>query len=294
MNNVNREYVIDFLNYLLIDKKYSKNTIYSYEEELKQYLKYLENKDCLTITRSYIYEFLKKKRENNISEKSISHALIVIRNFYKYLEIEDLIKENPALSIELAKLPKRLPNVLSKKEITEVLNIELNDKYDYRNKAMIELMYSSGLRISELINLKVNDLNINMATIRVFGKGSKERIIPIGNYALEYLKVYLDSYRKLFLKKENDYLFLNNRGNLMTRQAFFKIIKEIEKNTATNKEFSPHTIRHSFASHLLENGADLRSIQELLGHSNISTTQIYTHISDKKLENNYHEFHPHG
>lgn len=294
MNNVNQEYVIDFLNYLLIDKKYSKNTIYSYEEELKQYLKYLENKDCLTITRSDIYEFLKKKRENNISEKSISHALIVIRNFYKYLEIEDLIKENPALSIELAKLPKRLPNVLSKKEITEVLNIELNDKYDYRNKAMIELMYSSGLRISELINLKVNDLNINMATIRVFGKGSKERIIPIGNYALEYLKVYLDSYRKLFLKKENDYLFLNNRGNLMTRQAFFKIIKEIEKNMATNKEFSPHTIRHSFASHLLENGADLRSIQELLGHSNISTTQIYTHISDKKLENNYHEFHPHG
>lgn len=294
MNNANKEYVIDFLNYLLIDKKYSKNTIYSYEEELKQYLKYLENKNCLNITRTDIYEFLKNKRENNISEKSVAHALIVIRNFYKYLEIEEQVEENPALSIELAKLPKKLPKVLSKKEISEVLNIELNDKYDYRNKAMIELMYSSGLRISELINLKVNDLNINMATIRVFGKGSKERIIPIGNYALKYLKIYLDHYRKLFLKKETDYLFLNNRGNLMTRQAFFKIIKEIEKNIHTNKEFSPHTIRHSFASHLLENGADLRSIQELLGHSNISTTQIYTHISDKKLENNYHEFHPHG
>lgn len=294
MNNANKEYVIDFLNYLLIDKKYSKNTIYSYEEELNQYLKHLGSKNCLVVRRTDIYEFLKKKRNNNISEKSISHALIVIRNFYKYLEIEQETKENPALSIELAKLPKKLPNVLSKKEIIEILNIELNDKYDYRNKAMIELMYSSGLRVSELINLKVNDLNINMATIRVFGKGSKERIIPIGNYALKYLKIYLDDYRKLFLKKETDYLFLNNRGDLMTRQTFFKIIKKIEKNIVTNKKMSPHTIRHSFASHLLENGADLRSIQELLGHSNISTTQIYTHISDKKLENNYHEFHPHG
>ena len=294
MNNANKEYIIDFLNYLLIDKKYSKNTIYSYEEELNQYLKHLGSKSCLVVRRTDIYEFLKKKRNNNISEKSISHALIVIRNFYKYLEIEQETKENPALSIELAKLPKKLPNVLSKKEIIEILNIELNDKYDYRNKAMIELMYSSGLRVSELINLKVNDLNINMATIRVFGKGSKERIIPIGNYALKYLKIYLDDYRKLFLKKETDYLFLNNRGDLMTRQTFFKIIKKIEKNIATNKKMSPHTIRHSFASHLLENGADLRSIQELLGHSNISTTQIYTHISDKKLENNFHEFHPHG
>jgi len=160
---------------------------------------------------------------------------------------------------------------------------------------MLELLYSSGLRVSELVNLKLQDVDLNEDIVRAFGKGSKERVIPLGEFAKESLYEYIYKYRGLMLKKyNNDYLFLNNHGNQMTRQGFFKIIKAIAKEKGINKEISPHTLRHSFASHLLKYGADLRTIQELLGHSDISTTQIYTHITNQKLKENYKEFHPHG
>ena len=158
---------------------------------------------------------------------------------------------------------------------------------------MLELMYSTGVRITELINIKIHDLNMNNCTLKVMGKGSKERIIPIGDIALKYVKIYIENYRSEFIKKNTDYLFLNSRGTLMTRQAFFKIVKKIAKEKKIKTDFSPHTLRHSFATHMLENGADIRTIQELLGHSDLSTTQIYTNVSNKFIEENYH-FHPHS
>ncbi len=283
-----------FLDYLIIDKKYSENTKKSYENELKKFNQYFSKQNIKSISKKEIERFISFEKKVGHESKSIAHLITTLRSFYKYLELENQIKENPMTGISLPRVKKTLPNVLSVQEIDILLDINLKDKYSYRNKAMLELMYSSGLRISELIGLNLQDLNLNMNTIRVMGKGNKERIIPIGDYATKYLKIYIEEYRQLFQKKRiNDILFLSSRGEKMSRQSFFKIIKKIalEKNIQT--DFSPHTLRHSFATHMIENGADLRSIQELLGHSNISTTQIYTHISNHILKENYNEFHPH-
>ncbi len=288
------KYDEDFLSYLIIDKKYSENTIKNYRYALKNFKNYIK-KDYLKITKKDIVSYLEYEQKNGKEAKSIAHSLTVIRNFYKYLEIEQIIKNNPTDNITMPKIKKTLPDILTEKQVNDILDIKLCDKYSYRNKAMLELVYSAGLRESELINLKVYDVNINNATIRVLGKGSKERIIPIGDYALKALEIYLNEYRSQLLKgKENDYLFLNSRGNKMSRQAFFKIVKQIASEKGIKNNISPHTLRHSFATHMLEHGADLRSIQELLGHSNIRTTEIYTHLNNKLKSDNYHEFHPHG
>ena len=211
------------------------------------------------------------------------------------MEINKYTNTNPLTTIISPKTARKLPKVLSEEEVNKLLDINLNNDFDYRNKAMLELMYSSGLRVSELINLTVNDVDLKNSLVRIFGKGSKERIVPLNDYATEALNNYILYHRpKLFKQKENNYLFLNNHGNQMTRQGFFKTLKKIAKEKGIKSELSPHTLRHSFATHLLKYGADLRSIQELLGHSDISTTQIYTHITNEMLEKNYHEYHPHG
>ena len=287
------EYIEDYIKYLTIDKKYSKNTIMSYSNDLYELYDFI-NKDLSKLSKEDIMKFISYNKKDK-SDKTISHFITTFRGFYKYLEIENIIKDNPTLYISLPKVTKSLPKVLSVEDINNLLDIKLEDKYGYRNKAMLELMYSSGVRISELINIKIHDLSINNCTLKVMGKGSKERIIPIGDYALYYTSLYLNNYRDLFLKKgPNDYLFLNSRGTLMTRQAFFKIVKKIAKEKKINVDFSPHTLRHSFATHMLEGGADLRIIQELLGHSDVSTTQIYTNISNKFIEDNYNNYHPHS
>lgn len=285
------EYIEEYLKYLLIEKKYSSNTIASYKNDLKELYLFSNNKNIIYLNKDDILKFLEKNKDKN--SKTLSHFITTFRGFYKYLEIENIIKNNPVLSISQPKLRKTLPKVLSVEEVDKILNIKLNTKYDYRNKAMLELMYSTGIRISELINIKTHDLNINNCTLKVMGKGSKERIIPVGDIALKYLKIYIDNYRTYFIRKNTDYLFLNSRGTIMTRQAFFKIVKKIAQEKNIKTEFSPHTLRHSFATHMLENGADLRIIQELLGHSSLSTTQIYTNVSNKFIEENYN-FHPHS
>lgn len=285
------EYIEEYLKYLLIEKKYSSNTIASYKNDLKELYLFSNNKNIIYLNKDDILKFLEKNKDKN--SKTLSHFITTFRGFYKYLEIENIIKNNPVLSISQPKLRKTLPKVLSVEEVDKILNIKLNTKYDYRNKAMLELMYSTGIRISELINIKTHDLNINNCTLKVMGKGSKERIIPVGDIALKYLKIYIDDYRTYFIRKNTDYLFLNSRGTIMTRQAFFKIVKKIAQEKNIKTEFSPHTLRHSFATHMLENGADLRIIQELLGHSSLSTTQIYTNVSNKFIEENYN-FHPHS
>lgn len=287
-------YIEKFIEYLIIDKKYSENTVKSYQNDLNKF-KNFNNKNIEKIKEQNIKDYIKYLNKQNEDTRTISHNISVLRSFYKFLLIEKIIKENPMEYIELPKTKKSLPKTLSIEEIDKLLNIKLKDAFSYRNKAMLELMYSSGLRVSELINVKTHDIDTSNCIIRIMGKGSKERIVPLGDYAIKYIEIYLKEYREKLAKREmNDYLFLNNHGKRMTRQGFFKMLKQQAKINNIKTEFSPHTLRHSFATHLLNGGADLRSIQEMLGHENISTTQIYTHVSKEKLKENYNSFHPHA
>lgn len=289
------QFVKEYLSYLLIDKKYSNDTIHSYQNDLEKFCIFFRNKSLENINKQDICNYLKFLENENLNSKSIAHNISVLRSFYKFLIISKKTENNPMVFIELPKLPKTLPNVLSIDEVDKLLNIDVKDKYSARNKAMLELMYSSGLRISELINLKVVDVSLDEALVKIFGKGSKERLVPIGDCALNSIKKYIVIYRPELIKKQSsDYLFLSSRGSKMSRQAFFKIIKQIASENNIKTEISPHTLRHSFATHMLNYGADLRSIQELLGHSDISTTQIYTHISKSKINDDYQKSHPHS
>lgn len=290
---MNENLINKFTDYLRFEKKYSENTISSYKRDLSKVDKYIK-KNFKTLSKNDIQAYIQyiSKEENS---SSVSRNISTLKSFYKFLEINKYCKNNPIFTITNPKKRQKLPKVLSEEEVNKLLDINLNADYDYRNKAMLELMYSSGLRVSELINLNVNDIDLMNSTVRIFGKGSKERIVPLNNYASEALKNYILYHRAtLFKHGENNYLFLNNHGNKMTRQGFFKILKKIALENNIKTDFSPHTLRHSFATHLLKYGADLRSIQELLGHSDISTTQIYTHITSERLQKNYEEFHPHG
>lgn len=283
-----------FLDYLLIDKKYSNNTIDSYKIDLTRFISFV-NKEINNIYEDDIINYLKYLHTNNYSERSIARNLSSIKSLYKFLLLEKIISHDITKDIDTPKQKKALPKVLTEEEINKLLDIRLIDHFQYRNKAMLELMYATGMRVSELINIKVFDIDLEADIIRIIGKGKKERIVPLGDYALEYLKIYYNNYRPILLfKGENDYLFLNNHGEKMTRQGFFKIIKKLAIEQGIEKDFSPHTLRHSFATHLLNHGADLRSIQELLGHSDISTTQIYTNLSFKEVKDNYNNYHPHS
>lgn len=294
MNNL-KELIEEFLRYLLIDKGYSSNTIESYKRDLLTFLEFIKNKNINDITSNDLKEYIKHLSNKKLNEKTISRHISCLKSFYKFLVIENKIKDNISEVLFIPKIKKSLPNTLTEEDVFKLLDIELTDNYSYRNKAMIELMYATGLRVSELVKLKLQDIDLAEEIVRIFGKGSKERVVPIGEIATESLKEYITKHRPLMLKKYNsEYLFLNNHGNNMTRQGFFKIIKGIAKEKEIKNEISPHTIRHSFASHLLKYGADLRTIQELLGHSDISTTQIYTHITNEELKQNYKDFHPHG
>ena len=288
-------YINEFTEYLIIDKKYSDNTIKAYNNDLKKFKNFFKTKDINQINENSIRDYLKYLSKEKNDTKTISHNISTLRSFYKFLLIEKKVLKNPMEYIELPKTKKTLPKTLSIEEIDKLLDINLTDSFSFRNKAMLELMYSSGLRVSELTNVKIHDIDVSNCIIRIMGKGSKERIVPLGDYAIRYIELYLKEHREKLIKNElNDYLFLNNHGKKMTRQGFFKILKVIAKEKNIKTEFSPHTLRHSFATHLLNGGADLRSIQEMLGHSDISTTQIYTHVSKEKLKENYNNFHPHA
>lgn len=287
------ELINSFCTYLLIDKNYSKNTIESYKNDLVLFNNYMK-KNINSIDQNNIKEYLKYLKENNHSERSIARNLSSLRSFYKFLIINQYTDKNPMENITTLKISKKLPSILSMEEVNKILDIQITDDYSIRNKAMLELMYASGLRVSELVNLKIYDIDMTDDIVRTIGKGSKERIIPIGDYAKNAIMNYLDIRDNFFKREINDYLFLNNHGKKMTRQGFFKIIKSIAKEKGIKKDISPHTLRHSFATHMINNGADLRTIQELLGHSDISTTQIYTHVSTKKMKDTFENYHPHG
>ena len=286
--------VEEYKNYLLIDRHYRPTTPASHMNDIDIYMNYLNehNIDYKNVLEKDIIKYIDYLNDKN--ELTIAHQISVLRNFYKFLILEKVITKSPLENIDLPKLTKKLPNVLSVDDMLKLLDINLCNMYDYRNKAMLELLYATGLRVSELINLKVEDVDLDNDFVRTIGKGSKERIVPFNDYAKAALLKYINEYRPMFFKKEvSEYLFLNNHGKVMTRQGFFKILKELAYEKGI-KDISPHTIRHSFATHLLNGGADLRSIQEMLGHSNLATTQIYTNISREELKNNYHNTHPHG
>ena len=286
MNDV---YINDFLVYLEMDLNYSKNTINTYENSLNQLIKYT-NKDLLKLTSEDIEKFIVSLE---LEASSISNYLSAYKTFYNYfIKLGDL-KVNPIDVIDTPKLAKHLPTYLTVEEIDKLLDIDIVDAFSARNKSILELLYSSGLRISELISLEFKNIDLNDCIIRVMGKGSKERIVPINDVAIHYLKVYVKDYRHLLVKKEqNNFLYLNNHGKKMTRQGVFKMIKKLTLEKCIKKDVSPHTLRHSIATHMLENGADLRIIQEFLGHSDIGTTQIYTHLTNQKLKNDYMEYFP--
>lgn len=288
------EDVKNYLNYLKIDKNYSSNTIESYKNAIKKYYNYIDKKNInfKIINEKEIETFLSYLSKIN-SPRTVSYTLTVLRNYYNYLIIEKVVGENVFYNIDIPKLDKHLPSVLTYEEVDKLLDINITDSFSARNKAILELMYASGLRISETINLKLYDIDLENDIVRVLGKGSKERIVPIGTVAVNALNKYINEYREKMLKnKKSDYLFLNNHGSKITRQGLFKNLKSILKEKGIEKDVSPHTLRHSFATHLLNNGADLRSIQELLGHSSIKTTQIYTHVSSEHLIEQY-KSHPH-
>ena len=282
----------DFISYCIFEKGLSDKTKESYKNDLDIYKEYLNDNNIYNvkdISSDNIKDFIKIR--NNEEASTIAHNLTVIKNFHKYLLKEKLVKDDVSIFIERPKLRKNLPKTLSIEDVDKLLDIELVTPFDYRNKAMLELMYGCGLRVSELINLEINDIDIINCQIRILGKGSKERIVPLGEYSIEYLKKYINIRDSLLKDKPCNKLFVNNHGKGMTRQGFFKNLKKLLKEKGLNPDVSPHTLRHSFATHLINRGADLRSIQEMLGHSDISTTKIYTEVSDEKVIDDYLNYH---
>ena len=290
INSIEDKDVLSFLEYLKYERRLSVNTIDSYGENLLLVSKYL-NKDLINATRDDIKNFF-DNFDGDIKTKA--HYLTVLNSFYKYLLFMGKCSINPCDGIKHPKLSKKLPEYLTSEEINKLFDIRLTKPIDYRNKAMLEVLYATGTRISELINLELNQIDFDECIIRVTGKGKKDRIIPIGDTAMEALKNYILNYR-IFLVKTNDnnYVFLNKNGSKISRQGFFKILKSLASDAGIKKDISPHTIRHSFATNLLNNGADLRIIQELLGHENLQTTEIYSHLTNKKIEDDYQN-HPHA
>ncbi len=288
-----------YLNYLLIEKGLSEKTLESYGSDMAMYLTFLENngvKDISAADTPVILKHLISMRDTGLGARSRARHLVTIRGFYRFLVQEKILKHDPTRLIDLPKSGLKLPDVLSIEEVRLLLGIpDTNTPIGSRDAAMIELLYAAGLRVSELVNLKLQDVNMEAGFVRVFGKGSKERVVPIGLFAKEKIDNYLKTARPLMLKNiTSRYLFVARAGKPMTRQGFWKLIKRYALKAGFNKTITPHTLRHSFASHLLEGGADLRAVQVMLGHVDISTTQIYTHVAREHLKNIHEKFHPRG
>jgi len=286
-----------FLDYLSIERGLAQNTIISYKYDLIKYITFLKKKKISSFDQTnkvLINNFFVYLRGKSLEINSISRNLVAVKMFYRFLLMEGLIKEDATSLIEFPRVSKRLPHVLSLREINLLLDeANFKGKFGLRDQAVLELFYATGLRVSELIYLKINDLNMENRMLKCLGKGSKERIIPFGNKAYQSLNLYLDRSRpKLVKNPDENTLFLNNRGGRISRQGIFYLVKLYAQKARIEKKVTPHTLRHTLATHLLENGADLRSVQEMLGHSDISTTQIYTHVSRKWVSEEYYRAFP--
>ena len=296
INNNYKEILTDYKFHLIHEEHLEeKTTCNSYLYDIYKYLFFLEDKNIFNynnIKYTDINCYLKYLDDNEYSIYSVVRKISSIKKFHNYLSKKYGI-EDVSLKVDIPHFYKKLPNVLSIEEVDKLLDIKLEDEFDYRNKAMIELMYGTGLRVSELVNLDLIDVDLDKGYVRCFGKGSKERIVPIGDIALKYLKIYIMEYRDSMKKGYLcDKIFLNNHGKAISRHGFLYLLKNIAKKQGIDKEITPHMLRHSFATHLLNNGADLRSIQVMLGHSNLSTTQIYTNVNNEFLKENYDMYHP--
>ncbi|OCA91545.1 site-specific tyrosine recombinase XerD [Bacillus sp. FJAT-27225] len=294
------DHLKDFIHFLMVEKGLSQNTVIAYERDLKGYLKHVKNKDGLSsindIQRTHILHYLGKLKEDGKSSKTIARNVASIRSFHQFLLRDKASEHDPSVHIETPTLERNLPKVLSMEEVETLLETPAQEgPYGLRDKAMLEILYATGIRVSELIGLNIGDLHLQMGFVRCIGKGNKERIIPVGRTATEALQRYLDDGRPELVTKKSareEALFLNHLGQRLTRQGFWKILKKLATEAGIEKDLTPHTLRHSFATHLLENGADLRAVQEMLGHADISTTQIYTHVTKVRLRDVYSKFHP--
>lgn len=298
------DYKKQFINFLRTEKSLSENTIQSYSFDLQKFTDFVDSKTSIgidNVSEHVILDFIKYLRSGDeenkpFSEKSTSRMLSTLRSYYKFLESENVIDKTPLINIDAPRQKRELPEVLSVAEIDLILSKpDVSDKLGLRDRAILETMYASGLRVSEVISLQIPDIIFDEEFLRVMGKGSKERIVPVGGSALGWIRKYIDSSRNI-LKNENseNYLFLNFRGKKLSRMAIWDIVRKYCLLAGIKKEVHPHTLRHSFATHLLEGGADIRIIQEMLGHSDISTTQIYTHIDKEYLIEVHKTFHPRG
>ena len=286
-----------FKSYLTIERSLSKNSIEAYIRDIEKFAIYAITLSInpVNIKREDIKNFLKEINNLGISARSQARIISGIKAFYKYLLLENYINNNPTELIESPKIGLKIPDILSLFEINQIIDsIDLSNNLGYRNKAIIEMLYSCGLRVSELINLKLSNVQFSKGYIKILGKGNRERLAPIGGKALDALKIYISNYRNLrsVNKSNNDIIFLNNRGNKLTRVMIFLIIKKLVLKTDIRKKISPHTFRHSFATHMIEGGANLRAVQEMLGHQSITTTEIYTHLDKDYLRSNIIQFHP--
>lgn len=287
-----------FLNYLSVERSLSRNTIVSYRRDLEKYIQYLKDSriDSLSAaSRKNISDFMFSLKDKGLSSASIARNLVAIKVFYRFLVRERIMGIDPSGLLDSPKLWKRIPDVLSLEEVKAMLAVpSLNQPLGIRDKAVLELMYATGLRVSEAVSLKVQDLNLGVGFLRCIGKGSKERIVPLGRKAATAVQAYLEKARPQLLKSSSGspVLFLSRLGRQMSRQSLWKLIKRYARQAGIKKDIRAHTLRHSFATHLLEGGADLRSVQEMLGHADISTTQIYTHIDKNRLKMIHRNFHP--
>ncbi len=285
-----------FLNALWLEFGLSDNTLSAYGSDLKQFDKWLEARDLFSVEQQDINQFFVYRKQQGMSKRSVARILSSLKRFYGYLLREGLIHSDPCELIDAPRLAPALPESLSENDVELLIQApEIVSVLGFRDRAMLELLYATGLRVSELVELSFQQVNFRQGCLRVVGKGEKERLVPVGEEAMDWLERYLNQARPMILgARQSDYLFVTNRGSSMTRQAFWHIIKRYAKQAGIDKHLSPHTLRHAFATHLLNHGADLRVVQLLLGHSDLSTTQIYTHIAQQRLKELHSQFHPRG
>ena len=293
-----QEQITDYLHYLTIERGLSENTKKSYQRDLLQYLAFL-NQSKITawqeVDRFTVVSFLQTLKEDNRSNATIARMITSLRRFHQFLRQERYTDHDPMQHIDSPKKQQKLPDTLSLNEVEQLLQTpDTKQTLGLRDRAILEVMYATGLRVSELVNLKLNDLHLEMGLLQTLGKEDKERIVPLGDIAIKWVQRYLSEARPYLTRKnpEEAYLFVNNHGTKLSRQGIWKNLKRIVQMAGIYKTVTPHTLRHSFATHLLENGADLRTVQELLGHADISTTQIYTHITKKRMTDVYKQYFP--
>lgn len=292
-----KEFLEEFINYLSVERGLSGNTLSAYKLDLNKYFKYLNSQNIDSydkINKNNITAFMLSQKQKEMSVNSVCRNLAAIKSFHRFLVREGLFKSDPTSLIESPKIFKHIPEVLSQQEVDAMIKASFSQNWQgIRNNALLELLYASGMRVSEIVNLKIEDLNLEVGFIRCIGKGQKERVVPIGKKAIVALKRYLEKVRtKLAKENSGSFIFLSRLGKKISRQSVWKLIKYYAKKARIKKVIKPHTLRHSFATHLLERGADLRSVQEMLGHSDISTTQIYTHVDKERLKAIHKQFHP--